>query len=76
MMSFSFQNEMKKCVTALKIELKSLLSSDRKNKIIKLLYQYRHLNSVNLSDLSKTNLIIHRVRFVSETKSHFVDQKK
>ena len=76
MMLFSFQNKMKKCVTALKIKLKSLLSSDQKNKIIKLLYQYRHLNSVNLFDLSEIDFIIHRVKLISETKFHFVDQKK
>ena len=75
-MSFSFQNEMKKCVITLKIKLKSLISFDRKNEIIKLLYQYRHLNSVNLFDLSKIDFIIHRVRFVLEIKFHFVNQKR
>ena len=73
---FSFQNEMKKSVTVLKIKVKSLLSSDRKNEIIKLLYQYKYLNSMNFSNLSKTDFIIHRVRFISETKFHFVNQKK
>ena len=74
--SFSSQNEMKKYVIVLKIKLKSLLSSDRKNEIIKLLYQYKHLNSMNFSNLSKIDFIIHRIKFVSETKFHFVNQKK
>ena len=73
---FSSQNEIKKYVTVLKIKLKPLLLSDRKNKIIKLLYQYKHLNSMNFSNLSKIDFIIHRIKFVSKTKPHFVNQKK
>ena len=73
---FPFQNEMKKYVTVLKIKLKSLLSFDQKNEVVKLLYQYKHLNSMNFSNLSKTDFIIHRIKFVSKTKPYFVNQKR
>lgn len=50
--------------------------SNWENDVIKLLYRYKYLNFTNLSNLSKINLIVHRVRLVSKTKPHFVKQKR
>ena len=74
--SFPSQDEMEECVTALGVKLGPLVPLNRKDEVIKLLYQYRHLNSVDLSDLPETDLIIHRVRLVPGTKPHSVGQKR
>lgn len=70
------QDEMKECVISLKVKIELLLPSSQREDVIKLIYQYKHLNLMNLSNLFETDFIIHRVCFVSETKPHFVDQKR
>jgi hypothetical protein len=75
-MKYPFIEKMKSCIASLKINLRSLISSKKRTNVIKLLYQYRHLNSENLTNLLITNLIMHRITMKSETKSHFVNQKR
>ena len=44
--------------------------------VLKLLWQYRHLNSENLNDLFSTDLIVHRVQLQSETRSSSKSQRR
>ena len=75
--SYFHENDLKVWANQIDLILESLISSMRaKIKILKLLWQYRHLNSENFSDLSLTNLIIHRVQFQSKTKSSSKFQRK
>ncbi len=67
---------MKECIIKLKINLRSLISKERRRDVIELLYRYRHLNFEDFTNLSAIDLIIHRVTIKSETKSHFVSQKR
>ncbi len=74
--NYSLIEKMKECIAKLKVNLKSLISSKRRDDVIKLLYQYKHLNSDDLTNLLVIDLIIHRVTIKSEIKSHSVSQKK
>ena len=69
--------KMEVCIKKLQIQIKSLMSSKKAyHEIIRLLYQYRHLNLVDLADLSSTDLIIHRIKLISEIKSHSIEQRQ
>lgn len=45
-------------------------------KVMKLLYRYEYLNSLNLSDLPATNLIVHRVQLATGITPHSVPQQR
>ena len=45
-----------------------ILTTDDRLKVLWLLYQYRHLNKMDLRDLPCTNLITHRVKIAPGTK--------
>ena len=49
---------------------------ENKHRVLILLYQYKHLNSVDLTDLSCTDIILHNVELISETKSYAVKFQK
>jgi hypothetical protein len=74
--NYSLIKKMKECIVKLKVNLKSLISANRRVDVIKLLYQYKHLNSDNLTNLFVIDLIIHRVTMKSEIKSHSINQKR
>ena len=50
-------------------------AKDRIN-VLRLLYQYKNLNFIELIDLFSTDFIIHRITLLSDTKSHFVRQRR
>lgn len=63
-------NVLKKWVEIAKLKLDSLISlKETKHKVLCLLYYYKHLDEKDLKNLLCTNLIIHRVWIVKETKS-------
>jgi hypothetical protein len=72
----SFFAEMKSTMLALRIHLKSLISLEKYLKIIRLLFHCKYLNSTDFINLFVTDLIMHRVRLISEIKSSSRSQKK
>jgi hypothetical protein len=68
--------EMKSLVLSLNAHLEFLISKERYSDVIKLLFQYKHLNSSDLIDFSVIDLIMHRIRLTSDTKLSFRSQKK
>lgn len=51
-------------------------SEEERHKVLRLLYQYRHLNSPDLTDLPATDLIMHRIKLKPGTSPHSVGQKR
>ena len=60
----------------MKIKLKLLLFFNLKKNVIRLLYQYKHFNFVDFSNLPKIDFIVYRIRLTFEIKFHSVDQKR
>ena len=60
----------------MKIQLESLISERSYRDVIWLFYQYKHLNSINLTDLSSTDFIIHKVKLIPEIKFYSVEQRR
>ncbi len=59
----------KEWVESIKLKLSSLISFKKaRHKMLCFLYYYRHLNDIDLTNLSSTNLITHRVILKSEIK--------
>ena len=68
---------LKKWAEKIELKLKSLISIKKnKHRVLFLLYQYRHLNSVDLTDLSCTDIITHNVDLISKIKSYAVKSQK
>ena len=44
--------------------------------MIRLFYQYWHLNFTDLTDLSSTDLMIHKIKLTSKTKPHSILQRR
>ena len=69
--------EMEACIQDLKVQIGPLVPSEEaRRSVIRLLYQYKHLNSIDLADLPATDLIIHRVKLVPGTRPYSVKQKR
>ena len=59
------------------LKLGPLISTDEdKHRVLMLLYQYRHLNSVDLTDLPCTDIISHNVELIPGTKPYAVKSQK
>lgn len=70
-------NELNVWMEKIGIVLGPLIPSDAERyNVLKLLYQYRHLNSPDLTDLLATDLIMHRVTLKPGIKPHSVGQKR
>ena len=69
---------LEKWVISIELTLESLISIETiKHKMFSLLYHYRHFNDTDLKNLSCIDLITHRVRIKSKTKSASnITQKK
>lgn len=70
-------SELEKCISELGVHLGPLIpNNEERVKVLQLLYQYRHLNSVDLSDLPPTDLIMHRVKLAPGIKPYSVSQRR
>ena len=59
------------------LKLGPLIPTDEdKHRVLILLYQYRHLNSVDLTDLPCTDIISHNVELIPGTKPYAVKSQK
>ena len=75
--SYSHAEDLKTWANQINLKLRSLISFMKARiEILKLLWQYRHLNNEDFSDLFSTDLIIHRVQLQSRTKSSSKSQRK
>ena len=69
--------EMETCIKELKVQIGPLVpSQEAYQTVIQLLYQFRHLNSADLTNLPPTDLIVHRVKLAPGTKPHSVPQRR
>jgi hypothetical protein len=75
LMNSSFA-KMKSLMLSLNVHLESLISKKKYSDVIKLLFRYKYLNSTDLTNLSITDLIMHRIRLIFDTKFSFKSQKK
>ena len=74
---FSVDAKIEEWFEQVRINLKSLiLTADDRMNVLRLLYQYKHLNFTELIDLFSIDLIIHRVILQFDTKSHSVRQRR
>ena len=76
MIDFTLFEEMKSYVKNLKIQFEFLISKRFYRDVIRLFYQYKHLNSIDLTDLSLTDFIIHKIKLISEIKFHSIEQRR
>ena len=68
---------LKKWTKKIDLKLKSLISiSENKHRIFIFLYQYKHFNSVDLTNLLCINIISHNVDLISKTKSYAIKFQK
>ena len=74
---FHSLNVLKKWEEKINLKLKFLISiSENKHRIFILLYQYKHSNSVDFTDLFCIDIILHNVDLISETKSYAINFQK
>ena len=66
--------EIESYVKNLKVQLESLIPKRSYRDVIRLFYQYKHLNSIDLANLPPTDFIIHKMKLISEIKFYSVEQ--
>ena len=76
MIDFTSFEKMKSYVKNLKIQFELLISRRSYRDVIQLFYQYKHLNSIDLTDLSPIDFIIHKMKLISEIKFYSVEQRR
>ena len=76
MIDFTSFEKMKSYVKNLKVQFESLISKQLYRDVIRLFYQYKHLNSINFTNLSSINFIIYKMKLIFEIKFHSVEQRR
>lgn len=69
--------ELEQCIQQLGVHLGPLIpNQEERVKVLRLLYQYQHLNSLDMTDLLVIDLIIHGVKLASGVKPYSVSQRR
>lgn len=66
-------SDLERCISKLEVYFGPLIpNNEERIKVLQLLYQYCHLNLIDLLDLLPTNLIIYQVKLALRIKPYLV----